>query len=121
MVRFTLYSSGMWFLKLSQEVVLFSYYEMLYLGEGVDSKHVKFIEQAHPLRVAPLYRYMKYLPDEKIELRGEVFNKEEREVVILTTGKLSVQDIAVNVKENISFVTNVLNRLEQKHYIVYTM
>ena len=112
---------GMWFLKLSQEVVLFSYYEMLYLGEGVDSKHVKCIEQAHPLRVAPLYRYMKYLPDEKIELRGEVFNKEEREVVILTTGKLSVQDIAVNVKENISFVTNVLNRLEQKHYIVYTM
>ena len=112
---------GGWYLALSKNEILFSYYEMLYLGEGMDSKHVKDIEAAHPLRLGFLYRHIITNEDGSIEIRGEKFTKQERDIVLLTTGKLSVKEIMQRTANDLETVLSVLGRLEKKHFIVYVL
>jgi len=113
--------TGAWFLKLLSQEVLYSYYEMLYLGEGSTSKDITDISKAHPLRVVPLYRYLSKKGDTYIYVRGEKFTNEEMEVVILTSGKVSVEDIINYTGLGKDNVIDVLNRLEKRHLIVYTI
>lgn len=113
--------AGAWFLKLATHEVLYSYYEMLYLGEGRTSKDIIDISKAHPLRVVPLYRYLSKQGDSHFDVRGEKFSNDEMKVVILTTGKVSVKDITNHTGLEMDTVLNVLNRLEKRHLIVYTI
>lgn len=113
--------AGAWFLKLMSQEVLYSYYEMLYLGEGSTSEDINDIYKAHPLRVARLYRYLSTGDDGQVDIRGELFNVEEMNVVALTTGKLSVEEIVNYTGLEKNMVIGVLNRLEKRHLIVYTV
>lgn len=112
--------SGMWYLELMKNENLYAYYEMLKLGEGFQSKDIKNLSAAHPLRVVVLYKFLRTV-GEHAELFGEKFSGKEIEVVLLTTGKLSVAEIAERVGLEISKAVEVLNRLEKRHLIVYTL
>lgn len=112
---------GMWYVKLLEQEILFSYYEMIKLGEGVHSAQVKNLAAAHPLRVAMLYKYLRKIDESTIEICGEKFSDKEIEIVLLTTGKLSVEEISKRLNVEISKVLEVLNKLERKHFIVYTL
>ena len=116
----TMRPSGMWYMELMKNENLYAYYEMLKLCEGFQSDKIENLSSAHPLRIVVLYKFLQTV-DEHIELFGEKFFGKEIEVVLLTTGKLSVAEIAERVELEISKVTEVLNRLEKRHLIVYTL
>ena len=112
---------GVWFWKLSENELLYSYYETLYLKEGRRSSQVEDLKEAHPMRIAPLYKYLKRKETGDYEILGERFDKEEIDVILLTAGKLSVNEIVAETSKSEVEVTNVLNRLEDRHFIVYTI
>ena len=112
--------AGMWYMELMKNENLYAYYEMLNRGEGFQSKDIENLSEAHPLRVFALYKCLKKV-DECIELFGEKFFGKEIEVVLLTTGKLSVTEIAERVELEISKVIEILSRLERRHLIVYSL
>lgn len=112
---------GMWLLELQRYEYLYSYYEMLKIGEGMHSSEIEKIESAHPMRIIQLSRYLKRINESTIEICGEKFFESEIEIVLLTTGKLSVAEIARRVKMEFSDVIKILNRLERKHLIVYNL
>ncbi len=114
-------SYGMWFKELMSREILFAYYEMLKLGEGFHSAQVENLAAAHPLRTAQLSTHLKRINSTTAEICGEVLRGVELEVLFLTTGKLSVEEIARRVDQNISDVIKILNRLEKRHLIVYTL
>ena len=84
---------------------------MLYLGEGTESKDIDNLALAHPLRLIPIYKHLKQL--------AENFSFKELEVIMLTTGKLSVAQIAEKVSLSTTKVIDVLNRMEKKFLIIY--
>lgn len=112
-------SYGGWIVQLGQHEILFPYYEMLYLAEGVASGQVENMASAHPLRIAPLYKYLHRTDENTVEILGETFAGSEINIVLLTAGKLSVREIAVRTGETMQRVVSVLDRLEKKHFIVY--
>lgn len=114
-------SYGMWFRELANQEILFSYYEMLKLGEGFHSAQVEHLTAAHPLRVARLSTHLKRIDTTTAEICGEVLSDYELEILLLTTGKLSVEEISQRVGREISDVIKILNRLERRHLIVYTL
>ena len=109
-----------WFTVLAQLENVHAYYEMLYLGEGDESPDVKDLSAAHPLRVVPLYKHLKRLDKNSISIFDEKFSLKELEVVMLTTGKLSVAQIAEKISLNTIEVIDVLKRLEKKFVVVYS-
>ena len=68
-----------------------------------------------------LFKYLKIIDESSIELCGEKFTRKDFEIVTLTTGKLSVEEISSRLNLNISAVIKILNKLENKHLIVYTL
>ena len=114
-------SYGMWFKELMSREILFAYYEMLKLGEGFHSAQVENLAAAHPLRVAQLSTHLKRINSNSAQICGEILSEIELEVLFLTTGKLSVEEIARRVDKNIPDVIKILNRLENRHIIVYTL
>ena len=112
---------GFWFAELFKRKFLFSYYEMLKLGEGFHSAQIENLAAAHPLRIMPLYKYLRRIDKTTAEICGEVLRGVELEILLLTTGKLSVEEISRRVEQNISDVIKILNRLERRHLIVYTL
>ena len=97
-----------------------AYYEMLYLGEGEESCDVENLSEAHPLRVVSLYKNLKRLDKASALFFGEKFSGKDLEILMLTTGKLSVTEIAEKVGATVPDVIDVLNRLEKNFLIVYT-
>ena len=73
------------------------------------------------MRVAVLYKYFRRIDESTAEICGERFFGVEIEIVLLTTGKLSVAEISKRVSMDIPKVLEVLNKLERKHFIVYTL
>ena len=59
--------------------------------------------------------------DGRVEIRGEYFSKEEMDIVLLTTGKVSVEEICERTGSDNEIVMNVLTRLERRHFIVYAI
>ena len=59
--------------------------------------------------------------DFDIEVGGERLIGEEIDVLLLTTGKLSVAGIAVRLHLSIERVVEVLLRLERRHFIVFEL
>lgn len=114
-------SYGMWFKELMGREILFAYYEMLKLGEGFHSAQVENLAAAHPLRVAQLSTHLKRINSTTAEICGEVLRGGELEVLLLATGKLSVEEISRRVNQDISDVIKILKRLERRHIIVYTL
>lgn len=114
-------SYGMWFKELMSREILFAYYEMLKLGEGFHSAQIENLSAAHPLRIAQLSTHLRRIDDTTAEICGEVLSGVELEVLLLATGKLSVEEISRRVRQKISDVIKVLNRLERRHLIVYTL
>lgn len=114
-------SYGMWFKELMSHEILFAYYEMLKLGEGFHSEQIENLSAAHPLRVAQLSTHLRRIDDTTAEICGEVLRGIELEILLLATGKLSVEEISRRVEKNLSDVTKVLKRLESRHLIVYTL
>ncbi len=114
-------SYGMWFTILLRQDILFAYYEMLKLGEGFHSAQVENLSAAHPLRVVQLSRHLRRCDKNSAEICGETLSGVELEILLLTTGKLSVEEISLRVNQKISDVIKVLNRLEHRHLIVYTL
>ena len=114
-------SYGMWFKELMSREILFAYYEMLKIGEGFHSEQVENLAAAHPLRTAQLSTHLKRINSTSAEICGEILRGVELEVLLLSTGKLSVEEIARRVDQNISDVIKILNRLERRHLIVYTL
>ena len=112
---------GFWFVELFQRKSLFAYYEMLKLGEGFHSSQVENLSAAHPLRVVPLYECLRRIDEATAEICGEILSGVELEILLLSTGKLSVEEISRRVEEKISRVIEVLNRLEHRHLIVYSL
>jgi len=110
---------SIWFIALTQLENVYAYYEMLYLGEGSESSDMEDLSEAHPLRVAPLYKHLKRLDENSVFIYGEKFSIKELEVVTLTTGKLSVTQIAEKVSLSTPEVIKILNRLEENFFIVY--
>lgn len=100
---------GSWFGILLKEETMFKYYEMLKLNEGFESKDVE-ISKAKPLRVIPLYKHMNEFED---------LTEDEFEILTLTTGKISVEEISKRLKLSNEFVMRTLNQLEEKFVIVY--
>ena len=112
--------AGEWFMLLKQIEYLYAYYEMIYLGEGVESSELEDIENAHPMRITYLYRHLKRIADNAAMIRKEKFVGKEFETVTLTTGKLSVKEISERTNLNVAETIEILNRLEKMHLIVYT-
>lgn len=112
------YSS--WFLNLAKNEILFPYYKMIKLDEGVESKNVTNLEESHPLRVIQLYKYIKKIDENQIEICGEKFDIKDLDIITMTTGKLSVKEICNKLNIELNKVLSILKRLEQKHLIVYT-
>ena len=79
------------------------------------------IDTAHPMRIVYLYRFIKKISYNTASICDEVFTEKEICVVTLTTGKLSVKEIAEKVDMNIRAVKEILDRLERMHLIVYTL
>lgn len=111
---------GLWFLELQKQEILFSYYEMLRLGEGFESKSIKNLSSAHPLRVLELYKHLKRIDKDSALIGDEKFVGRELEILTMSTGKLSVAEIAEKIGTSISEVIKTLNRLEKNFLIVYT-
>ena len=114
-------SYGGWFKLLTGQEILFSYYEMLKLGEGLQAAQTENLSAAHPLRVVQLSRHLRRIDATTAEICGERLSGVELEILLLSTGKLSVEEISLRVEKNLDAVQNVLNRLEQKHLIVYSL
>ena len=112
---------GMWFDELMRQEILFAYYEMLKLGEGFHSSQVENLSAAHPLRVVQLTKFLRRINSSTAEICGEILSGVELEILLLSTGKLSVEEISRRVEEKISRVTEVLNRLERRHLLVYSL
>ena len=112
---------GMWFDELTRQEILFAYYEMLKLGEGFHSSQVENLSAAHPLRVVQLTKFLRRIDETTAEICGEILSGNELEILLLSTGKLSVEEISRRVDEKISRVTEVLNRLERRHLLVYSL
>lgn len=112
---------GFWFAELFKKKFLFAYYEMLKLGEGFHSAQVENLSAAHPLRIMPLYKYLRRINSMTAEICGEILSGVELEILLLATGKLSVEEISRRVGQKISDVIKVLNRLERRHLIVYSL
>ena len=112
---------GAWFFLLKRIEHLYAFYEMIYLGEGFESKNLEDIDTAHPMRIVYLYRFIKKISYNTASICDEVFTEKEICVVTLTTGKLSVKEIAEKVDMNIRAVKEILDRLERMHLIVYTL
>ena len=110
---------SLWFMTLSRLENIYAYYEMLYLGEGMESGDIENLSESHPLRVVPLYKQLKRLNENSVSIYGEKFYVKELEIVTLTTGKLSVAQISEKVSLSILEVINVLNKLEKKFLIIY--
>ena len=111
---------SLWFMTLSRRENVYAYYEMLYLGEGVESGDVENLAEAHPIRVVPLYKNLKRLDNNSVSILNEKFSNQELDIATLTTGKLSVDQIAKKVSLSVSEVINVLHRLEKIFLIVYS-
>ena len=107
-------------MELMRQEILFAYYEMLKLGEGFHSTQLDNLMTAHPLRIITLYKYLRRI-NKSVEICGEKFVGKEIEILLLTTGKLSVTEIANRLDLEIHKVIEVLNKLEYKHLIVYTL
>ena len=114
-------SYGMWFKELMSNDILYSYYEMLKLGEGVPSAQVENLSTAHPMRVAQLTTELRRINSTTAEICGEILSGVELEILLLSTGKLSVEEISRRVNQKISDVLKVLSRLERRHLVVYTL
>lgn len=112
---------GMWFKVLTEREILFAYYEMLKLGEGLQAAQVENLSAAHPLRVVQLSRHLRRIDATTAEICGETLSGVELDILLLATGKLSVEEISLRVEQNLDAVTKVLNRLERRHLIVYTL
>ena len=110
---------SMWLTELRRQEILFAYYEMLALREGIQLAQVENLPAAIPMRVAPLFRYLRRLDASTAEVRGEIFSGAELEVLLLTAGKLSVAEISRRVGLELSQVVEVLKRLERRHFIVF--
>ena len=113
------YLRGAWHVMLSGLPVLHAYYEMLALDEGMHSSDVGDLSKAHPLRVASLYRHMRLVDERTVEISGEHFDRSELDVIMLTTGKLSVEEISARSGCPIERVKDILLRLERRHFIVF--
>ena len=94
---------------------------MIHLKEGLPAEQIENVSQAHPLRVVMLVKYLRKIDDDTIEICGEKFVGKEIDVVLLTTGKLSVEEISRRLNIDISEVIKVLKRMEKRHLIVYTL
>ena len=114
-------SYGMWFKELMNQNILYSYYELIKLGEGFHSAQVDNLSAAHPLRVAQLSTHLQRINSTTAEISGEILSGVELDILLLATGKLSVEEISLRVEQKISDVIKVLSRLERRHLIVYTL
>ena len=88
---------GMWLLYLTAEPDLYAYYQMLASGEGRQSKNLSIpLLEAHPMRVASLYRYIRKEAAEYTFFNCSL-SEFEIQVLIYSTGKLSVREIMEHV------------------------
>ena len=110
-----------WFTELLRREILFAYYEMLERGEGFHSAQVENLSTAHPLRVVELVKHLRRIDASTAQICGETFSGDELEILLLTTGKLSVEEISRRVNRTISDVLKILARLERRHLIVYSL
>ena len=117
--KLTTYS--MWFTTLINQKILYAYYEMMKLGEGIPLSQTGNILTAHPIRVVPLFQYLKRVDSDTAEICGEIFADKELEVVLLTTGKLTIEEISKRVSLTITEVVNVLQRLENHHLVIFSL
>ena len=106
---------------MGQSKILSSYYALLADGEGMQSSEIENLASAHPLRVVPLYRYLRSLDDGAVEVVGERFIGDEIDILMLTTGKLSAAEIASRLRLTVERVIKVLLRLERRHFIVFCL
>ena len=112
---------GMWFNELRQNEILFSYYDMIKFEEGFHSTQIENLSSAIPMRVATLQKNLKRVDKTTAEFFGEVLHGKELEILLLTAGKLTVEEIATRLELKIPEVMKILNRLEQKHLIIYSL
>ncbi len=124
-------AQGNWWQCLCKEPALYAYYSMLYAGEALSYEEVKKdIRQVHPMRVLPLDHFVVVSAADCIEIQGCRLQGWQRYVLVLATGKLSVQEIIAymqrhdmapeqgNMDEQ---VITVLQELERHHVIVFSI
>ena len=108
-----------WLAQLEQMPRLYTYYHLLFLREGYRSNEVD-IESAKPMRVSALFRHMKKLSEDEIEVCDFKMRGIEREIFLLCTGKLSTLEI-LNRFSNLSLddLKKFLHRIESNRLIIY--
>ena len=117
---------GLWYRFLTEDKVLYSYYSFMYSGEVVSSSELRGdIKDAHPMRVVEIYDNISTIDDGKVKFCNCALSNKEREILLLTTGKLSVDEIVTYLRGrgigvDLSQVIGVLIRLEEHHLIVWS-
>lgn len=114
---------GMWLLYLTAEPDLYAYYQMLASGEGRQSKNLSIpLLEAHPMRVASLYRYIRKEAAEYTFFNCSL-SEFEIQVLIYSTGKLSVREIMEHVgaddAEKKDTVIAALKKMEKHKVLVF--
>lgn len=118
--------AGLWYRFLIENKVLYSYYSLINSGEVVSSSELRGnIKDAHPMRVIEIYDNISENNDGEIVFYDCTLSSTECEVLLLTTGKLSVDEIVIYLRENevmmdLSQVIELLMRLEKHHLIVWS-
>ena len=82
---------------------------------------VEDLPAAIPMRVVPLFKYLRRIDAVTAEISGEIFSGAELEILLLTAGKLSVAEISARVNLPVAQVVEVLKRLERRHLIVFAL
>ncbi len=119
-------SLGLWYRFLKENTVLFSYYSFLYSGEAVSSIELKNnIQDAHPMRVTEIYNKIRKINEDEFEFCDCVLSSVESNILLLTTGKLSVKEIVkclryYGMKVDHQEVISTLLKLEKHHLLVWS-
>lgn len=120
---------GQWWYRLTalENLNVFRYYRMLYSGEGIRADNLSDFEvlQLHPMRVIPLFSHMMVDCDGVYKIFDCFLDIWEREIVLYTTGKLSVNEIVQRLEGRDTHFTKekilqTLKRLEKHHLIIYS-
>lgn len=124
-------AQGQWWQILTAEEELCSYYAMLHTGEAVSSDELSIdMLEAHPMRVLALDHNTTVIDNGTMEIKGCRLTGLERDVLILATGKLSVQDMLAYIAEHQQipndealrkFVVTTLQKLESYHLVVFSL
>lgn len=120
---------GRWWYCLSNLPNVFNYWQMIHVGEAFSTINLNLDDREyfdlHPMRTIMLHKYMKISDDGSVYILEYKLTELGKEVLIYSTGKLSVKEICdklfvSNNEISIELIVSILKRLEYNHLIVFS-